>query len=96
MVYADTDMVRYGQERRKKMQLKGKFIQELQRDPDTGIGYYDFFIRPEKKRVTAVGLFRNPDVRQIICWKGIMLMTGHSVCRVPDSGRKIKKKRYMY
>lgn len=45
------------------MQLKGKFIQELQRDPDTGIGYYDFFIRPEKKRVTAVGLFRNPDVR---------------------------------
>ena len=63
LVHIGTDMVRYGQKRRKKMQLKGKFIQELQRDPDTGIGYYDFFIRPEKKRVTAVGLFRNPDVR---------------------------------
>ena len=50
-------------ERRRKMQLKGKFIQELQKDPDTGIGYYDFFIRPEKKRITAVGIFRDPDVR---------------------------------
>lgn len=42
LVRIGTDMVRYGQKRRKKMQLKGKFIQELQRDPDTGIGYYDF------------------------------------------------------
>lgn len=42
------------------MQLKGKFIQELQRDPDTGIGYYDFFIRPEKKRVTARRTFPEP------------------------------------
>lgn len=45
------------------MQLTGKYITEIQRDNTTGTGYFEFFVRPEKRKIVVVGAVQNLNMR---------------------------------